>query len=58
MDFGKDELMFCNDLLKYGYSKVNSLLVSSYFSCFSNSEEKIDIGDIDKFFVDAKLSKL
>lgn len=58
MNYGKEELMFCNDLLKYGYSKVDKKLVSSYFSSFSNDDKKINISDLDKFFIENRINKL
>jgi len=58
MKYGKEELMFHNDLLKYGYSKVDSGLISSYFSCFSNSDDKIEIVDIDRFFTGVRINRL
>lgn len=49
--FGKNELIFSNDLLKYGYSEIDRDLLSSYFSCFIDSSDRIIVGNIDNFFI-------
>ena len=58
MSFGKNELLLSNDLLKYGYSEIKSDLLSSYFSCFIDSGDRIVVDDIDKFFMERKHSRL